>query len=649
MASGQRTVLRTGFLLVGQKLQEAVDSEISSKDVCSRLCDAVNDYSKATGTYCYFMDYVGDGESGDLIYCCGGDIMRAQYEMGSANGNATLNVDWDEAEDVVPHTTYEVEADDDDHYADMSEALIRDGLYTALPLYERFISKGEREQADSGSFAGKGKSFPILKPGDVQAAVHAMGRAGPKNYGMSTLKANIIRIAKKKGWTKYLPKSWRNGDGEASESAGSLYRDTVGTANQFRAVLSSRGDELEPSVRRILGKVLSESDHDADAFLSWLARESSQSSSMANGHQRGTSASGPRGSGGTHGTHASQGSDIREQGQRNGPGVSREKSQEHFITLSESATTLEPIVLREARADYEIRLIAPGKGSSAFYPKEVLQRDGPKVFKSGTHVYLNHPTAAEESARPEGDVANLAGVLTTDAVYHESHAKGPGLYARMKVFADHAAMVEDKAPHVGMSIRAMGLPEANRTKDGVPVLKELTSAESVDIVTRAGANGMILTESAPGARTGAADDMTAEEAKKLIEAETRPYRDRLLKADAKEGASALLETVSLPAQAKQRIIERVLSNIPLKEGELDKDKLRESVVREAKAEGEYLASVTGSGRISGMGPSEPALKPKEAKRMKEAAKEERKAAVAVFESLMGDHRAAKHAAEGRTA
>jgi hypothetical protein len=166
------------------------------------------------------------------------------------------------------------------------------------------------------------------------------------------------------------------------------------------------------------------------------------------------------------------------------------------LALVESASTLETIVLKEAKADYGIKLIAPGKGSSAFYPKEVLERDGPKVFKAGTHVYLNHPTAAEEASRPEGDVKNLAGVLTTSAVYNEAGASGPGLYARMKVFADHAQTVEEKAPHVGMSIRASGIAESGKSKDGLPVLKELTSAESVDVVTKAGAGGMILQEGA---------------------------------------------------------------------------------------------------------------------------------------------------------
>ena len=52
----------------------------------------------------------------------------------------------------------------------------------------------------------------------MAAAVHAMGRAGSGNYGMAQLKANIVRIAKAKGWTSELPKAWR-GDAPATESA----------------------------------------------------------------------------------------------------------------------------------------------------------------------------------------------------------------------------------------------------------------------------------------------------------------------------------------------------------------------------------------------------------------------------------------------
>ncbi len=332
------------------------------------------------------------------------------------------------------------------------------------------------------------------------------------------------------------------------------------------------------------------------------------------------------------------------------------------IKLTESAETTEVIKLQESRADYEIKLIAPGKGSSAFYPQEVLQRDGPKVFKAGTHVYLNHPTAMEESMRPEGDVANLAGVLTTTAVYHETHAKGPGLYGRMKVFADHAQMVEEKAAHVGMSIRASGIAEAGRMKDGVPVLKELTGAESVDVVTRAGAGGMILTEAAKPANpnTGGAAEMDAAEVAKLVEAAVKaalapviaqqvPLTERALRGDAREVATKILKDVSLHESAKALVIETALRLIPANDGQLDEPVFTEIVNTEAKRVGAAFAAATGSGRVVGMGSAPVEIKPEEAARRAASAKAEEEDAVAIFESLGMPADAAKIAAKGRAA
>ena len=389
-------MLRAGFVLVAQKLQEAAD--MNHSNVRTQLQKAVVDAHQGTGVYANYLDHTGDGESGDCIYTANGDTKKAPYEISSVGGKTTANLNTDDAVGVTPTMTYQEDADDDDQYSSMMEAK----LYTEgpQPFIERFISKTERTGASDDSFAGKGKSFPILKPGDVGAAVHAMGRAGSGNYGMAQLKANIIKIAKAKGWTSELPKAWR-GDGASADS--------------------------KESVNVPRGTVLV------------AATEEQRVSSP--------------------------------------------------LTLVESAATIETIKLTEAKADYEIKLIAPGKGSSAFYPAEVLKRDGPGVFKAGTHVYLNHQTAAEEAQRPEGDVRNLAGVLTTAATYHENHAKGPGLYGRMKVFQDHAQIVEEKAAHVGMSIRASGVAESGKRQDGLPVLKQLTGAESVDVVTRAGAGG----------------------------------------------------------------------------------------------------------------------------------------------------------------
>lgn len=343
------------------------------------------------------------------------------------------------------------------------------------------------------------------------------------------------------------------------------------------------------------------------------------------------------------------------------PNVSRETGD--AVKLHESAATTELIPCVEAKSSYQIKLIAPGKGSSAFYPAEVLRRDGPKVFKEGTHVYLNHPTAAEEAARPEGDVRNLAGVLASTAQYFESHKNGPGLYADMKVFADHAQSIEEKAAHVGMSIRASGIREGGKLHEGVPVLKELTSAESVDVVTHAGAGGLILTESAITPKpTEGVDHMDAAELKKLNESiaaqnvVNAKLLERALRGDAREAATKILAAITLPDLSKNRVIESALRDIPKTEaGELDTVKFAEVVNREAKTEGEYVAQLTGAGRVTGLGGGPSLVEADPAKRAAALAQETADAktdfedAVSVFESMGMDKKAATLAAGGRAA
>jgi hypothetical protein len=444
----------------------------------------------------------------------------------------------------------------------MSESMKSAGLYTDLPIYERFIGKAERGAADEDSFAGKGKSFPILKPEDVKAAVHAMGRAGQGNYGMAALKARIISIAKKKGWTKQLPKSWQ-GD-EAKESASQPWADI---------------------------KLL-------------------ESSSEFCGELRMTEA---------------------------------------------------------ARTHYPIRIISPGTGTTAHYSAAMLEKAAPK-FKAGTLMFWNHPTKSEESARPEGDLDKLAAITTKDGYWDAAGPKGPGIYAEAKPMADYAERVAERAPHIGLSIRAGG-QGTGKTVNGLPDLAEITYVESVDYVTKAGRGGIalveaakdagILTEAARAAGQPQENDMDLTEAQKLIEAAVAPFRERALRGDAREEATRLLATVTLPDAAKTKIIESALKQpLPLKEGALDTAKFREVVVAEAKDMGDILAAMLPAG-VRGMGVTMPTRlseadqiaaeerRLKEEKRQRKEAKRLQESATDVFATLMGGNRtAAEKAARG---
>lgn len=288
------------------------------------------------------------------------------------------------------------------------------------------------------------------------------------------------------------------------------------------------------------------------------------------------------------------------------------------LKITESTPWGETLELLESSAvEKEVKIIAPGKGSSAFYTAEVLKRDGPKVFTRGTQMFVNHATRAEEAARPEGDWHKLVGALTSDAVFYESHAKGPGLYAKAKFASDLAPAILEKAPFSGVSIRANGTQatEAGRpaTREGVPVLGSFTSCESIDIVTRAGAGGMILTEAAKAANLteGGLSEMDAAEIKKLQEsvaatnAINAQLMKRALRGDALELAGAVLSTTSLTEAQRKYVAEQVVGSVdsprdlPMKEsGVLDAVKLTESVNATAKA---YSATLPATGRVIGMG------------------------------------------------
>jgi hypothetical protein len=126
-------------------------------------------------------------------------------------------------------------------------------------------------------------------------------------------------------------------------------------------------------------------------------------------------------------------------------------------------------------------------GSSAYYPKEVLERDGARVFVSGLAMYLNHPTQTEQYDRPERDVNDLVGKLTSDAVYESD-----GLYADVEFYDSFVTQINEKHEDIGLSVRAHGLTE-DAEMDGRygPVLVALLAADSVDVVTKAGAGGKL--------------------------------------------------------------------------------------------------------------------------------------------------------------
>lgn len=141
---------------------------------------------------------------------------------------------------------------------------------------------------------------------------------------------------------------------------------------------------------------------------------------------------------------------------------------------------------------WSAKIIEAGWGSSGYYPADMLKAYGPVVFKKGTKVFMNHPSVTEASDRPERDVRNLIGRLSSDAVFNESDNS---LTSTIEFYNHVAPVIREMWEDVGLSIHAYG--EANvgeaEGRQG-PIIERLVAdpLTSVDVVTVAGAGGKFL-------------------------------------------------------------------------------------------------------------------------------------------------------------
>jgi hypothetical protein len=157
-------------------------------------------------------------------------------------------------------------------------------------------------------------------------------------------------------------------------------------------------------------------------------------------------------------------------------------------TLRESATlTPDP---SSGKGIWRVCLIeADIQGSSGYYPADVLIRDGATAFPAGTHIYFDHPTETEEEERPERSVRDLAGYLLDDATF-EDGKDGRGLFSRVQFTENAKSLVQELNKVIGLSIRAAG--QIEETPSG-RIVRQISEGLSVDLVTRAGAGGRLVT------------------------------------------------------------------------------------------------------------------------------------------------------------
>jgi hypothetical protein len=155
----------------------------------------------------------------------------------------------------------------------------------------------------------------------------------------------------------------------------------------------------------------------------------------------------------------------------------------------------------------------------------------------------------------------------------------------------------------------------------LPVLKQLTGAESVDVVTRAGAGGMILTEAARAANS-------QQEVNGMTDAERTQFREAMAatqelltekrRREAIAEGARVLQDVEIRESAKEYIVDAVLNEaLPMKDGALDVARFKESVNAELRRFG---VAIGGGQSVVGMGAA-PVIEITEAQRAAQAERE----------------------------
>lgn len=284
---------------------------------------------------------------------------------------------------------------------------------------------------------------------------------------------------------------------------------------------------------------------------------------------------------------------------------------------AEDITTDEIVPLQEGAVNQDgtalIKLIQPGWGSSGYYPAAVLERDGPRVFTAGTKMFWDHPTLAEEAARPEGSLTTLASELIEDAQYLETGPRGPGLYAKAKVFSAYRAAIDDLAPHIGTSIRASGKARMGEA-DGRTgrIIDAIVSAQSVDYVTTPGAGGQVVALFEAARRTPEetplmSDDTALNEAVKAVRAlqtQNQQLQIALMKQQAIGYRDSKIATLGLPPAIVARVREAIGDAAPTVENDpltLDSQAFDKLIEAAANREVLYAQALAPTGVITGMG------------------------------------------------
>jgi len=298
--------------------------------------------------------------------------------------------------------------------------------------------------------------------------------------------------------------------------------------------------------------------------------------------------------------------------------------------------------LTEAKFDKgraTVIVIKPGFNATEdrYYPAEMLKRDF-GIFE-GMKMYADHPTDAEDHARPERSikdwVATLSGVTCDDngVVTGVAEVIEPWLMQKLASLREKEMLAD-----MGISINAVG-SATKGTIDGKEtlVIEKLVAARSVDFVTEPGAGGIVTFYESDRSRDVDLIELSGLKEKrpdlvKLIEADikaqiTKEVKHRMeseerikelegqnetlttentdlktsiseaekakTKADAQASIKEAVDKAEgLPDAAKEKLLER------FKDAET-----ADGVTEAIQSEKDYIAKLSESSKVKNMGPS----------------------------------------------
>ena len=272
-----------------------------------------------------------------------------------------------------------------------------------------------------------------------------------------------------------------------------------------------------------------------------------------------------------------------------------ESASGHVLGLAEAQLPLDG---NRAPVEVDLKIIAPGAGNKRdnhWYPADMLRRDA-HVFE-GVDVFVTDHRENERSERTKvGKIKTITG-FTEDG----------GPIGRMVIYdPELAEKTRNRAAASELETLHCSILASGRTKKGkidgrrYHIVEAITSADAVDLVSRAGAGGraLSLAESEHGGESMADEEQVIEEAdEELEEATLQEQQEPEEEAPApamleQERVAELVGESNLPDASKARLSEAEYA---------DESEVKDAVSGEIA----YLKEVMGSGKPFAQGASDP--------------------------------------------